>query len=206
MSALVAFTGPPDPALLNRMVSRLSHRGQLLESPISTSEATLAVCEWGDHSPPGRLRTGYFRVEDQSTKVETRVAFSGFAFSQLPSSLTDLTNELRGSYSIAMLDSAGTLIIARDAVGSQSLYYGRMHDPKIGTRWLVATEPKAITLEKSFQAKIRAESVAQYLAFSFVPAEHTMLEDVFEAEAGWQIELRGELEPKRRRKFFFRRG
>ena len=201
MSALVAFTGPPDSSLLQRMWERLAHRGKLVGAPIETPFASFAVLEWPEHKPPGTVRSQYFTWPDLSGKT-AHVGLSGFAF-ETPSDLHQLEG-LRGSFAwVACEEEKQELRIARDAVGTQSLYYGRVEFPEVGTRWLVATEPKAITEESTFQPRLRPESVAQYLAFSFVPAERTMLEDLYEAEAGWQIRLRSNQPPIRKRCFRF---
>ena len=89
-------------------------------------------------------------------------------------------------------------MIARDAHGCQSLYFGH-----VGQRWLVATEPKAITAEFEFQRPIRPAALAQYLSFSFVPGRGMMLEDLYECEAGHVVELRSGHEPRITRTFQF---
>ena len=196
MSALVAFSGPPDSLLLERMVSRLSHRGDLVDSHASAS-GTLAVCEWPQQHLPGKFSTSLCK-HASSGAVN---ALSGFLFTDFPADPDSLAS-LRGSYCIAQIHDQ-KLVVARDAVGTQSLYYAQVEYPEVGPRWLVATEPKAIHQERLFHAKIRDASVAQYLAFSFVPGQHTMLEGLFEAEAGWTIELAPNREPIRKRYFRF---
>lgn len=207
MSGLIAFTGPPDPELVQRMLTRLAHRGSLvghlprtgfLESSVSatgpwqTSHGSIAVCEWQNPPRLGEQRTGY------SHGSNAHWGLSGFVYSLLP--ILPTTSDiaaLRGSFAIACL-AHGSLTIARDPAGCQSLYYGR-----VGSRWLVATEPKAITAEVHFEKRIRRAAIAQYLAFSFVPGHSTMLENLFEAEAGHVITLRCGEEPCITRSFHF---
>lgn len=192
MSGLIAFTGPPDRQLAERMLRRLSHRGMVKRPIVETHQGTLAVCEWPDVSPLGVAQTGYYSTTSATWAV------SGFTFTAVPDSPSNENlNALRGSYSLACLQS-GTLTVARDAVGNQSLYYGR-----VGNRWCIATEPKAITAEAQFRKCIRPAAIAQYLTFSFVPGQGTMLESLFEVEAGTAITFEDGHEPWRSRYFVF---
>ncbi|MEZ6138530.1 MAG: asparagine synthase-related protein [Pirellulaceae bacterium] len=208
MSGLVAFTGPPDRDLALRMMQQLSHRGGLVDHVVETPAGTILAVEWstrddafhnaGRVAEPsqrthlGLVRSGIYRTE------HCVWALSGFAWSALPNLATPQSlRGLRGSFAVACL-SDNQLAIARDAVGCQSLYYGRA-----GSRWLVATEPKAITSEASFAKRLRPSAIAQYLAFSFVPGSGTMLENLYEAEAGHLVHLCNGDEPRVERYFQF---
>lgn len=193
MSGLIAFTGPPDPQRLHRMAMRLSHRGCLATRPdrvLQTAHGSIGVLEWDDWCPPGRVQSGIH------TEGSEAVALSGFAFDRVPSTLTaESLSNFRGSFTVASIVD-GELRIARDAHGCQSLFYGRC-----GARWLVATEPKAITGEAEFVSRIRVAGIAEYLSFSFTPTHQTMLEDVSQATAGALIGLRDGHAPTIRRYF-----
>lgn len=198
MSGLVGFTGPPDQELLDRMLKLIAHRGALRQSLV-TDHGTLAVVEW-DHL------TGL----DSTLCVASRnggVAVSGKLFQPPPDHLSPNTlSHLRGSFSIAELDS-GHLRIARDPVGTQSLYYGWVPFdslPDSGpNRWLVATEPKAITSHPAFDRIVRPAALAQYLTFSFIPGHQTMLEKLYQVEAGSMVNLHSERQPERISYFLF---
>lgn len=190
MSGLVAFTGPPDRALLDRMLKRLSHRGTAVGEPIETPWATVAVCEWPNLQPVGKSQTECFATP------EHQWAISGFLLGERPEHPADIRS-LLGSFAAACVTER-TLTIARDPTGCQSLYYGQ-----VGLRWLIGTEPKCISGESNFERNIRPASLAQYLAFSFVPGRHTMLEDLFEAEAGHTLTFSADQPPKVERHFQF---
>jgi asparagine synthase (glutamine-hydrolysing) len=138
------------------------------------------------------------RIDTQGQDGRQWIALSGFALASLPCSLSvETLQDLRGSHCVAWLGE-GNLTIARDAVGTQSLFHGR-----VGERWLAATEPKAITCQPGFSRRIRPGALAQYLAFSFVPGEGTMLEDLWEVPAGHAVTFGKTGEPRLTRYFFF---
>jgi asparagine synthase (glutamine-hydrolysing) len=211
MSGLIAFTGPPDRLLARRMLGRIAHRGKPIE--YATGHATgpdtgpwflespfgsVAICEWESFPKLGLIQSGYSPCPGGEHGPIAQWGLSGFAYSNLPNRPTvDAVTSIRGSFAIACL-AEGALTILRDPTGCQSLYYGR-----VGGRWLVASEPKAFTSEAEFSKRIRPAAIAQYLAFSFVPGRETMLEDVFEAEAGHLIRLRCGEEPEIVRTFRF---
>lgn len=207
MSGLVAFTGPPDSARLKRMLGSLRHRGEVTDC-LERPHASLGVCEWSGIRPPGKYATCCFTEAADSANAGNvsgtqgvAGALSGFSFNLLPQNSSEIP-ATRGSFCLALIEQR-KLVIARDAVGTQSLYYASLEEPGVGQRWLVASEPKAIVSEIEFQKQIRPESVAQYLAFSFVPGQHTMLEGLFEAEAGWSVTLESGNEARRERLFRF---
>lgn len=194
MSGLVAFTGPPDRMLLDRMIGALRHRGDQIAGLIETEYGSIAVCEWSKSDRLGAAQT-QTSIDEQT---DMRLAVSGFTFDPLPKEISiEKLAQLRGSYATAWLKNQ-RLTIARDAVGTQSLFYGRLQD-----RWLVASEPKAITHEKGFVRNIRPAAIAQYLSFSFIPTSGTMLGNLWEVEAGHAVDLRSGTEPVTVRYFFF---
>ncbi len=138
----------------------------------------------------GVYQTGYYQTSNAVWAV------SGFTFNAIPATFSpEQLGAIRGSFGIACL-AAGQLHVARDPAGCQSLYDGR-----VGTRWLLATEPKAITAEVAFQRRIRPASIAQYLAFSFVPGGGTMLEELYEVKAGHVVTLDHAAMPQVQRMF-----
>ena len=192
MSGLVAFTGPPDRALLDRMLGRISHRGTMVGEPIESRFASSAVCDYSSPVNIGSVRTGRHVIGETSWHV------AGWFNSDLPAEpRSDLLSQAGGSFSLANSDDT-RLLIVRDPCGCQGLYYGR-----VGDRWLVASEPKAITMEAGFNRTIRPAAVAQYLSFSFVPSDGTMFGDLFEVQPGHAVRLAGGIDPVVERYFRF---
>ena len=192
MSGLIAFTGPPDPKLRQRMLATLAHRGEPVPNPIETAIGTIAVCRLSQAAPVGQTQTSCFD-DDQKP-----FAFAGFLFNEVPreKSISNLS-QLRGSFGFAFF-SGDCLTIGRDPTGCQSLSFGR-----IANQWLVATEPKAFTSEKRFQCTLRPSAIALYLSCSFVPGSDTALENLYELPAGHIAELRPGCDPVISRYFNF---
>jgi len=194
MSGIFGFTGPPDPDLADRMARLLSHRGGLVGGPLQSDIGTIGVLEWDDYPSVGEVRSCLLSDLPEGQQI----GLSGFTFQplSLPLSVEKLA-DIRGSHAMAWMDQRG-LMIARDSVGTQSLFYGRGRD-----RWLFATEPKAITAQPEFQRSLRPAAVAQYLTFSFVPGSGTMLDHLWEVQAGHAVELTKQPTPVSHRYFFF---
>ena len=109
----------------------------------------------------------------------------------------DVVQDLQGAFILVVQDGS-TLHIVRDGAGNRAVYYGRM-----GDRWLFAIEPKSITSVPHFSKRIRPAALAQYLACSFVPSSGTMLENLYEVQAGHTVSLQTAQEPEVRRWFRF---
>lgn len=112
--------------------------------------------------------------------------------SAFPDRVTFLAS-LRGSF-VLSLKEGDTIHLARDAAGRRSLYYA-IHKGRL----LYASEPKAILAVPGFQRTLRPGAVAQYLAFSFIPGNGTMLEGVHALPAGSFVSFDGDslTEPQR---------
>lgn len=85
---------------------------------------------------------------------------------------------LRGAFVLARLTPREVLLV-RDPGGARTLYYGR-HEGRL----LFAVEPKGVLAAPDFPRRLRPAAIAQYLTFSFIPGERTMLEDLYELPAG----------------------
>ena len=90
---------------------------------------------------------------------------------------------LRGEWIIAIA-SRDRLIIGRDAAGVRTAYWGS-HNGRV----MVAIEPKGVTTVGGFPRRIHPPSLAQFLAFSFVPGERTALADLSEVPAGHRLDV-----------------
>ena len=93
-------------------------------------------------------------------------------------SLEEIFAQVRGDFVMVAFDGRRVQLV-RDAAGLRSLSYGSH-----AGRLFFAVEPKAILAVPGFPRRIRHASLAQYLAFSFVPPPHTMLEGVHALPAG----------------------
>jgi asparagine synthase (glutamine-hydrolysing) len=134
-------------------------------------------------------RLGGLRRDDHA---ELAVAFAGrlperFGVARLLAAVRDAGDdalaELPGEWIVAWR-TPDRLVIARDAAGVRTAYWGIHHG-----RTLVAVEPKGVVAAPGFPRRIHPPSLAQFLAFSFVPGERTALVDLFELPAGSSLEV-----------------
>ncbi len=109
----------------------------------------------------------------------------------------EVLKELHGQFVLAIRDGH-TIHLARDPQGARSAYYGRY----LG-RFLFGVEPKSVLAAPGFPRRIRPAAVAEYLTFSFIPGQRTMLEDLFEVPAGHVVSCDGGSEPSVQRYFHF---
>jgi asparagine synthase (glutamine-hydrolysing) len=220
MGAVWGFTGPPNRQLADNMAATLSHRGcQQIESandPNGTLELrhphrpwclglvppalhrfgsenlTIALCGWINAIDDSELAAAASKSSDKSRRhfykaLALRMRSDGPAAVRL----------LRGAFILAVKDGS-TLHVARDGAGNRTAFYGLCKD-----RWLFAVEPKAITAMPGFEKRIRPVAIAQYLACSFVPGRCTMLDNIYEVQAGSTVTLREGQTPQTHRWFRF---
>jgi asparagine synthase (glutamine-hydrolysing) len=203
MGALCGFTGPAEPALLARMAETIAHRGRGAWIGVETPLASLAVRR--AREPGARLDATGVTASDGRA-----LALAGYLLG-LPAELATperllerfvaegpgFVAALRGAFVMAIADGP-TLHLYRDGVGVRTLYWGRA-----GGRIGFAIEPKGVLAMPELPRRLRPASLAQYLSMSFVPGRHTMLEDLFELEAGHRLEAAPGGEPRTLRWFVF---
>jgi asparagine synthase (glutamine-hydrolysing) len=97
---------------------------------------------------------------------DTEVMLAAFEIWGVPESL----RRFNGMFAFALWDRKGrTLTLARDRFGEKPLYYG-----VIGSRFLFASELKALRAHPDFAANIDLRSVALYLQRNCVPAPYSI--------------------------------
>lgn len=88
---------------------------------------------------------------------------------------TDLVHRLRGMFAFAIWDeSQRTLFLARDHFGIKPLYYTRTDD---GIAF--ASEIKSLLAVPGVAARVKPESLWNYLTFQYVPDPDTMFEGIY---------------------------
>ena len=192
MSAIFGFTGPPRREWLVSMADTLRHRGRGPQTFVETPYVSVGYLHNDACDGLGQTAGGVWQEGDQV------VAMAGFLTSVpsgqgpilsrfLPdpvgSSLTETLAATRGDYVLVCADGPHVQVV-RDAAGLRSLAYAQH-----AGRLLFAVEPKAILAVPGFPRRMRMASLAQYLAFSFVPPPHTMLEGVCALPAGHLAEV-----------------
>lgn len=204
MDAIAGFVGDMDPERLRRMTSTMPHRGHW-----SNGQAVLSpwasFARVAQHDEGVGIPVGPRTYETPNYKIVlcgyvTRYNGSSVGDGPLLPRLLDNYHRaglsslslLQGAYLVIILDcSSETLHVARDGAGMRTAFYGR-----IGDDWFVASEPKGITSEKSFEKRMRPAAIAQYLSFSFTPGESKMLTNLFEIPCGHAVSLRSGEPPR----------
>lgn len=92
--------------------------------------------------------------------------------------------QLRGAF-ILVIQADQTLTLVRDPGGMRTVFY-TVHQG----RFAFAVEPKALTALPGFSPRLNAQAVAQYLTFSFVPGQATMIAGIEELLPGHFITWR----------------
>lgn len=220
MGAVWGFTGGPDQRLGAGMEAALKHRGGRRVDSHSGAMATICLREPHGSSCIGPVAPRVHDLPAQDLTIalcgwltgvsdpelaavaEQRQSGSGSGFYDLLAQRyrtvgLDIVQQLQGAFVLVIRDGPTTHLV-RDGAGNRTVYYGRY-----GNRWLFGIEPKAITEAPGITKRIRPAALAQYLACSFVPGSGTMLEDVFELQAGHTVTLQNGQVPKCNRWFSF---
>lgn len=188
MEALFGFTGSFDEKRFTQMSGQLLHRGS--SHPESLSAEGFHAYYFDNYSSShldqklkakGSIQIGFAgTLFDEESKVLSvsalieRYQRQGMAF----------LKSLRGFY-VIVLNVDGSTFLIRDGSGRRTLYY-----VLIEHELHFAVEPKALHTLSQFQKTLRPASVAQYLSFSYVPGEATMLEGLREVPAGSWVEFK----------------
>ena len=91
-----------------------------------------------------------------------------------------LLERINGMFAFAIWDAAKrTLYLARDRLGKKPLYYG-WHDGRL----LFASELKALWVADPGGWKVRPDSIARYLYWTYLPGRETIYADAFQLLPG----------------------
>ena len=95
---------------------------------------------------------------------------------------------LRGMFALAIWDSRErVLVLARDRLGIQPLHYYW----KKGESFVFASECKSLFCHPALESKeILRSSVFQYLLFRYVPAPHTLYQEIYKLPPGHLLTLK----------------
>ena len=179
MSAIFGFYGSPNQKRLIQMQNALTHRGCTVEI-IQCDEASIGYWK----SPWASERCGAGITETDSGII----ALAGFqtpgpagqifSLTEIASHLAEnesLPEELTGDYVITFWANNNRFFLARDGSGSRTVYYSKWNKSL-----LFASEPKGIWSIDHYPRRLAPDSLAKYLAFSFVPGDATMLQGLHE--------------------------
>lgn len=190
------------------MAATLDHRG------CSPEFGALATGGVGYAPPPKavderRCGAGLFEGNDITLAIAGLVTNAAKLFPEYPGPLparlaTAFAHEgpaalerLEGGFVAALLHHE-RLFLLRDPLGIRTLYHAHH-----AGRALFAIEPKALWSLPGFPRQLRPAALAQFLSFSFQPAEGTMLDGIEEVPAGHVVELTPTAVVRRHRYFCF---
>lgn len=96
-----------------------------------------------------------------------------------------------GMFAIALWDTqTKTLTLARDRFGEKPLYYGWV-ESGANSAFLFGSELKALRAYPGFVNPVSREALALYMRFTYVPAPHSIYQDIFKLEPGCMLTIRG---------------
>ena len=195
---------PPDPALLDRLLAAIAHRGpdgqgRLVRAGVALLHARLAIVDIATGDQPlfaGDLPgTGTALVANGEiyNNPELRAAMAGVAFRTrsdcepaLWRYLADgvgFADALRGMYAIAIHDTRhDRLVLARDPFGIKQLYY--VQD---GRGFFFASEPQALLAAGLAAPAVDARARAELLQLKFTTGAQTIFPGIMRLLPGETI-------------------
>lgn len=100
-----------------------------------------------------------------------------------------------GMFAIALWDlQTRTLHLARDRLGEKPLYYGWV-GRGAGAAFVFGSELKALRAYPGFANPVSRDALALYMRFTYVPAPHSIYQNVFKLEPGCMLSIDGALQP-----------
>lgn len=98
----------------------------------------------------------------------------------------DCLKHFNGMFAFALWDKKKKLLfIARDRLGVKPLHYYWDNE-----KFLFASEIKAILEDKTIKREINTEALAEFIAFEYVPAPHTMFKNIYKLKPGHYLTLK----------------
>lgn len=208
MCGIGGFTGPPRPALLQRLIDRLAHRGPdgqgvwwdaraslamrrlaivdlaAGEQPFFNETRTIAVVFNGEIYNHRQLRAA---LEKQGHRFRTDHADGEILPHLYEQYGVNFLQQLLGMFAIALWDQRdGSLLLARDAMGIKPLYYARPG----GRELAFASEPKGLLTLPEVGRQPDLPALHHYFSFKHIPAPHSAFAQIRQLAAGewlrWQ--------------------
>jgi asparagine synthase (glutamine-hydrolysing) len=101
-------------------------------------------------------------------------------------------DRLVGMFAIAIWDKQQrTLTLIRDRLGIKPIYWA-----KTGRLFMFGSELKALRQHPGWTPRIKPEAVASFMRHNYIPAPHTIYEDVYKLEPGTILTLEYGYEPQ----------
>lgn len=180
MSLLCGYIGKRDDSRLDRMAKIARHQGlkskqnhhfndQLhLTYAADTCSNKLTGVAMDQHSMIAIIGMPVYPGCETANDLLEQVTTSGLT----------ILNKLTGSY-VGIISYKNKLTLFRDKAGRRTLFYTDSNETLS-----FASESRILSKDPSFSPDLSPASLAQYLAFSYVPGENTMLRGLKELKSG----------------------
>ncbi len=189
IAGILDFDRHPSAADVAPMVSILRHRGPdadgfLVDGPVAMGMRRLSIIDLARGDQPiynedrsvGVVFNGeiynYLELRESLLARGHRLTTNGDTETLVhlyEDSGPAFLSRLNGMFAFALWDSKRkVLLLARDRMGVKPLYYAH-----VGSRWIFASELKALLTQPELPRDLEADALADYLRFSYIPGEAT---------------------------------
>ena len=105
--------------------------------------------------------------------------------------IEDTLQKTVGMFAIVLWDTKSkTLTLVRDRFGEKPLYYGWVGSG-INATFVFGSELKALRTYPGFANPVSREALALYMRFTYVPAPHSIYQNIFKLEPGCMLTVSG---------------
>ena len=206
---LTSGRGSQDRSVLNTMCDRIAHRGpdgygEFFEGDVALGHRRLSIIDVSGGAQPMGNEDGTVTVifngeiynykELRSDLVTKGHQFRTHSDTEVLVHLYEEEGErlpelLNGMFAFAIWDSRERkLFLARDCMGEKPLYYTESIP---GLRFCFSSELKAMTAVPGFAADVEPRSVADFLAFGYVPDPATIFRNIYKLPPAHCISVTG---------------
>ncbi len=181
--------------VLARMTATLAHRGPdgdglYVDGPVALGHRRLSIIDLAGGAQPMANEDGSVWVSyngelynEPTLRAGLRARGHVYRTASDTESLVHLYDEhgvdfvrhLNGMFALALWDAhRARLVLARDRMGQKPLYYAET----TGGGLVFGSEPKALLRHPDVPRRLDAAGLARYLFYEYVPAPHSIWEDV----------------------------
>lgn len=208
MGGIAGFTllreSLPDPsATIRKMTERTKHRGPddggfRVSRTIALGQRWLKVADAAAAGEPLSCDEGRYRIVldgavDNAADLRSRLRERGRLFrtnldvevflQQYAERGVEGLEEINGVFAVAIWDQARQeLFLARDRLGVKPLYYS-----VAAAELVFASELKALLEHPAVERRIHLLSISKYLTYTYIPAPHTIFQDIHKLEPGYWL-------------------
>lgn len=153
------------------------------QQPISNEDGTIWIVYNGEiYNFPELKKDLESRGHRFKTRTDTEAVIHAYEEYGV-----DCPNKFNGMFAFAIWDSRRErLFIARDRLGKKPLYYYKDHE-----RLVFGSELKSLLQAKGVPRQVSKPALDLFLTFEYVPAPHSIFENIFKLPAGHTLSIDG---------------